>query len=208
MVGERDSPANLKSHRFGLGTALLGLSVLVMVLLLAGGDSVRAGLRYERSAVLDGELWRLMTAHWVHSDLEHLLLNALGASIITTLFLGAYRPLQWATILAGSVVAIDLGFLLWEPQLEWYVGVSGALHGALTAGAVAWWRTESKLLASALTLVIVGKFTWEQLHGASVLAGDMPIIVNSHLYGAVGGSIVAIVLCLRSTRSTSPSAPL
>ena len=38
----------------------------------------------------------------------------------------------------ASVAMIDLGFVLFEPQLDWYVGLSGVLHGALAAGAVSW----------------------------------------------------------------------
>ena len=188
-----------RSPRLGIGSALIGLTLLVMVLLLMGGDPVRNALRYERAAILDGEIWRLATAHWVHGDLEHLLLNLLGASIITSLFTRTYRPAQWVWILIASVCAIDIGFLICEPQLEWYVGVSGALHGALAAGTVAWWRRESGPLTIALTAIVVGKLAWEQWHGASLLADDMTVIVNSHLYGAIGGLIAAIVVELRTT---------
>ena len=76
-----------------------------------------------------------------------------------------------------------------EPQLEWYVGLSGVLHGALAAGAIGWWRHESKPLALALTAVLVGKLAWEQWQGALPLSGDMPVVVDAHLYGAIGGAL-------------------
>ncbi len=48
----------------------------------------------------------------------------------------------WIVILVASTVAVDLGFLVFEPQLEWYVGFSGVLHGLMAAGLCAWlWRT-------------------------------------------------------------------
>jgi hypothetical protein len=98
------------------------------------------------------------------------------------------------------VTCIDAGFVLFEPQLQWYVGLSGVLHGALAAGVVAWWRHETRPLALALTLVLVGKLAWEQWHGALPLSGDMPVIVDAHLYGAVGGFLGALGVCLHSQR--------
>jgi membrane associated rhomboid family serine protease len=81
--------------------------------------------------------------------------------------------------------------------LQWYLGLSGVLHGALAAGAIAWWRHETKALALTLTLILVAKLGWEQWHGALPLSGDMLVVVDAHLYGAIGGAIAAGVLWLR-----------
>jgi rhomboid family GlyGly-CTERM serine protease len=108
-----------------------------MVLLWLGGEPVRAALRYERAAILEGEVWRLFTGHIVHFDLRHLVLNLAGAGLMVLLFATGYAFRHWLWILAASVVAIDVGFFVLEPQLLWYVGVSGVLHGVLAAGAVA-----------------------------------------------------------------------
>jgi len=112
------------------------------------------------------------------------------------LFPRHYSLPQWLLILLASVVAIDVGFVFYEPQLQWYVGLSGVLHGALAAGAVAWWRQETKPLALALSLVLVAKLAWEQLHGALPFSGDMPVIVDAHLYGALGGLAAGLCICL------------
>jgi len=185
---------NNPSGRVGIGAAIIGLVVLAMVLLWLGGDHTRVALRYERARILDGELWRLLTGHMVHGDFQHLLLNMVGASIVIGLFRQTYGVLEWIVVLVVSVVAIDIGFLLLEPQLTWYVGASGVLYGGLAAGAVAWWRTESKWLALALTAVVLGKFAWEQTQGALPFSGDMTVIVNAHVYGAVGGALTALAI--------------
>ncbi|WP_324314100.1 rhombosortase [Povalibacter sp.] len=166
------------------------------VLLEFGGEPVRLALRYERAAVLEGAYWRLLTGHLVHGGIAHLLLNVMGAALIATLFGRDYTPRQWLIVLLASAVSIDVGFVLFEPQLQWYVGLSGVLHGALAAGAVAGWRHESRSLALTLTLVLVGKLVWEQWQGALPLSGDMPVIVDAHLYGAVGGFLGALGVCL------------
>jgi len=173
---------------------LVGLMVAAVVLVSLGGESWREALRYERAAVLHGEYWRLITGHLVHGTTQHLVLNVLGLGVIAALFPREFSLGGWLFIAALSMAVIDLGFVLWEPQLEWYVGLSGVLHGVLAAGAIAWWRHESKGFALALTAILTAKLAWEQWRGALPLSGDMPVIVDAHLYGAIGGALAAAVL--------------
>ncbi len=180
------------------GAWLVGLLAAVLVLLWLTGETGRELLRYERTAVLQGQYWRLVTGHLVHGSGQHLLLNAVGLGLIAALFPREYTVRGWLLILASSVVIIDLGFVFLEPQLAWYVGLSGVLHGALAAGAIGWWRHESKPLALALTAVLVGKLAWEQWHGALPLSGDMPVVVDAHLYGAIGGALAGAWLAVHN----------
>jgi rhomboid family GlyGly-CTERM serine protease len=175
------------------GAWLVGLLAAVLVLLGLTGDTGRELLRYERLAVLHGEYWRLITGHFVHGSTQHLLLNAVGLGIVAALFPREYSLRGWLLILAGSLVIIDLGFVLLEPQLDWYVGLSGVLHGALAAGAIGWWKHESRLLALA----------WEQWQGALPLSGDMPVVVDAHLYGAIGGALAGAWLALHNRAPSS-----
>jgi rhomboid family GlyGly-CTERM serine protease len=181
------------------GSWLVGLLGAAVVLLSLTGESGRELLRYERVAILhDHQYWRLLTGHLVHGSVQHLLLNAVGLGLIAALFPREFSLRGWLLVLASSIVTIDLGFVLLEPQLEWYVGLSGVLHGALAAGAIGWWRHESRAMALALTAILVGKLAWEQWHGALPLSGDMPVVVDAHLYGAIGGFLAAAFLLLRS----------
>lgn len=194
----------------GRGRALwlLGLICMASVLLALGGETARLALRYERGAVLAGEYWRLLTGHLIHGTTAHLLLNMAGLGLIAGLFPRDYSLGQWLFIVLLSMVAIDVGFVLFEPQLHWYVGLSGVLHGALAAGAIGWWRHETKLLAAALSLVLVGKLAWEQLHGALPFSGDIPVIVNAHLYGALGGAAAGLAIWLKAQDWSGRSRPL
>src|SRR5687767_11515260 len=74
-----------------LGLILLALCVL-LVLPELGGDGLRQSWRYERAAVAAGEWWRFATAHVVHLDLEHAVLNALGLVLMWALFARDYPP--------------------------------------------------------------------------------------------------------------------
>ena len=174
---------------------LVGLLAGTVVLLALAGDEARSLLRYERMEILDRhEWWRLVTGHLVHGDVRHVALNLAGLAVLGALFPKHYSVIGWSVVGVLSLIIIDVGFVWWEPQLAWYVGLSGILHGALAAGALAWWRYESRGLALALTLVLVSKLVWEQSRGSLPFSGDMPVIVDAHLYGAIGGAIGAALI--------------
>ncbi|MDY6946611.1 MAG: rhombosortase [Pseudomonadota bacterium] len=177
--------------------------MLTLVLLSLLGESGRLALRYEREAVLQGEYWRLITGHLVHGSAQHLILNAAGLGLIAALFPHDYSWRAWLLIALFSVLAIDAGLVFCEPQLLWYVGLSGVLHGALAAGAVAWWRHESRLLALVLSVIFLAKLAWEQWHGALPLSGDLAVVVDAHLYGALGGGLAGFMLWLQAHRQVA-----
>jgi rhomboid family GlyGly-CTERM serine protease len=157
-------------------------------------------LRYERAAVLGGEAWRLVTAHLVHFDLAHLAWNLAGLALVWFLFAQSFEPRGWLLILTASTVAIDVGFLYFERQLEWYVGFSGVLHGCMAAGLVAWLRTERDALTALVAALFAAKLTWEHVVGPlPFTAGSMslPVVYQAHTYGAIGGALAALWLVAR-----------
>lgn len=179
-------------------------SVLVLVHLAA--DGMLPALRYERAAVLDGEVWRLASGHLVHADLRHLGWNVLGVFIVWGLFARDYTPRQWLVILLASTAATSLGFLLLEPGLEWYVGFSGVLHGCMAAGLVAWLRAARDPLTWLVTGLFAAKLAWEHTVGALPFAGgslSIPVVHEAHTYGAVGGLLAALVLSRRRRPATA-----
>jgi rhomboid family GlyGly-CTERM serine protease len=174
------------------GRALLAVCALLVLITLTG-ETGRALLRYDREALAHGELWRLVTAHLVHLDLHHALLNCLGLLLMWALFARDYTPRQWLIIVLGSMAVIDAGLAVWDSTLQWYVGSSGALHGAMAAGTLAHLRRGERdgwLLAAFLAAKIV----WEQGVGALPLSGSDPVVVDAHLFGAAGGLAAAAFL--------------
>lgn len=176
-----------------------------MVLAEAGGDPLRIALRYAREPLADGEFWRLLSGHFVHLGWGHLLLNAAALLLVWALTGTRMSLTNWLLSGALIVVVIDAGFWWLEPQLAWYVGLSGVLHGLLVAGLLVSWpslRMETVLLCS----LIVLKLAYEQLYGAlpgSGLAAGGAVVVDAHLYGAVGGLLAATIVKIRVMRVAS-----
>ena len=181
----------------------VGLLCLGLVLLSLGGESARQLLRYEREAVLQGEYWRLITAHLVHLNTRHLLLNVGGVALIAGLFKSDYTWRGWLLIALSSAMAIDLALVFWEPQIAWYVGLSGVLHGALVAGAVSWWQYQPKRLSLGLTVLLLGKLATEYGQGSLGLTGDLPVVVEAHRYRALGGLMAGLILWLHAHRQVA-----
>jgi rhomboid family GlyGly-CTERM serine protease len=174
------------------GIALLGVCALLALPEIVG-EPARQALSYDRGALADGEWWRLLTAHFVHLDAEHAFLNSLGVVLMWALFARDYSPWRWAAIYCGSALAVSAGLWSWNPGLEWYVGASGALHGVMTAGTLAHLRRRD-LDGWILAIFIVVKLAYEQFAGALPFAGTSNTIVDAHLYGAIGGVVLGLLL--------------
>jgi rhomboid family GlyGly-CTERM serine protease len=181
--------------RYGLG--LLAACALLLLPQIFG-DAGRSWLRFERAGLAHGQLWRLITAHIVHLDLEHAALNCLGLVLMWALFARDYRPRQWFPILLGAVAAIDAGLWLRDSStVAWYVGSSGVLHGVMSAGTLAHVRRRD-LDGWILAAFLIVKLGYEQFAGALPFEnGGVGVVVDAHFYGALGGIAVAAFMGTR-----------
>jgi rhomboid family GlyGly-CTERM serine protease len=170
---------------------------LVLALPELGGEGVRNALSYDRAALAQGEWWRILTAHFVHLDARHALLIGLGVVLMWALFARDYSPLRWLALYLFSALVISAGLWLLNPEIQWYVGASGALHGVMTAGTLAHLRRRD-LDGWILATFIIAKLVYEQVAGSMPFSGAAHTVVDAHLYGAVGG--LGLALFLRSNR--------
>jgi len=175
----------------GLWIWLLLIEMLLAIL-SALGDEVTMGLRYDRGAIAAGGWWRLLTAHAVHLDAHHLILNELGLVLMWSLFARDYCAVEWCVIVLAGALAISCGLWWLSPGVGWYVGASGVLHTIMAAGTVRHFalRAWDRWL---LLACFGGKLAFEQL---SRRAAPF-IVIDAHLYGALAGFAVGAILCWR-----------
>jgi rhomboid family GlyGly-CTERM serine protease len=193
MSAEPDTPPDsppAAAQRFPATADLVPITLAVLAIAAqVGGVDAFLWLRYDRAAVLGGQVWRLLTGHLVHLGWIHLAMNLAGLVLIWLLFGRTYNVGQWTVTVVACAVGISLGFVMVHPELMWYVGLSGVLHGMFVAGAVgglfAGNRAEWLLLG-----LLVLKLFWEQHQGPMVgtehMIGGL-VVVDSHLYGALLG---------------------
>jgi rhomboid family GlyGly-CTERM serine protease len=195
-------PSAVAFRRLRNWSAVLAILV-VCIVLAAGGDEARELGRYQRDAVENGQYWRLVSGHLVHLGVGHLWPNLLALVIIGALFDGVLRNADWWRLSLVSAAAIDLGLYWLEPDVLWYVGLSGVLHGVVAAGALAF-ALERQALGFVLLAGLGAKLAFEQLAGpvpftAASVGG--PVVVAAHLYGAAGGLLMqALTFVVRRRR--------
>jgi rhomboid family GlyGly-CTERM serine protease len=176
-----------------LGIGLLAACAVLLLPELAG-ETGQTLLRYDRAGLAAGQGWRLLTAHVVHLDFEHAALNSLGLVLMWALFARDYRPGQWVLIVLTAIAAIDAGLWLRDSTVAWYVGSSGMLHGVMAAGTLAHLRRRD-LDGWVLAAFVIVKLSYEQWSGALPFSDSgAGVVVDAHLYGALGGVAVAAFL--------------
>lgn len=179
--------------------------LVACVLLAAGGDELREIGRYERGAIANGEYWRLVSGQLVHLGFGHLWPNLAALAIIGVLFDDVFRPRDWWRTAAAAAAAIDLGLYVLEPDVLWYVGLSGVLHGFVAAGALKL-LARRQAIGAVLAAGLVAKLLFEHLVGPVPFTAESvggPVVVAAHLYGAVGALLAeaaALVVRRRASR--------
>ena len=173
----------------------ISVALLCIALQYAGLDDV---LRFERSEIDQGYWWLLLTGNFVHLGQSHLWMNMAGFALVVALVWSHFSARIWLLIIIFASLVVGLGLWRFNPEVGAYVGFSGTLHGLIIAGCLADLRTYPKSAATLLTLV-VAKLAWEQfsgpLPGSESTAGGS-VVVDSHLYGAIGGAIIGSALLL------------
>lgn len=174
------------------GLVLLAL-LLALGALALGGEPVREAMRYEREALGAGQWWRLLTAHAVHLDAAHALVNAAGLVLVWGIAIDELSPGQWLAVALAAALAVSAGLWWFVPGVSWYVGASGVLHGMLTAGVLAGVLRGDRVATIALLLLVL-KLGYEQLQGPMAFTDGKPVVTAAHALGAVGGALVVALL--------------
>lgn len=163
-------------------------------------------LRYDRQLVFSGEIWRLATAHLVHLNMPHLVMNLLALLLLCELLWRGMEIRRAVGLLVFSALGVSILLLALHPELSWYAGLSGALHGVWAGCALheikavgdenrsvvsLWerWPMPRRLSALALALLCL-KLALEYRYGPSqrtVQAIGGEVIAVSHAYGALSG---------------------
>lgn len=177
--------------------AFAALGSLLIFALQAAGDAARPVLQFDRAAVLAGEGYRLLTAHWVHLDWRHAGMNAAGLWLAA--LIGSGRRSAGLDLASNGlrcvVLSCAVGWALYRyhPQLSWYIGLSGVLHGLFVIVLIRALLQQRNHVAFVVLSFLIGKLTWEHYHGALAQSTlDAPVIVAAHEYGALAGLAYAL----------------
>ena len=178
--------------------------LVVAGLLIAAALAPPSQLEWSRPALADFQLWRVFTGHWVHLGLPHLALNLAGLLVLALLFRRQPPVGAWTAFLLFSQAVISAGLWWLTPELEWYRGFSGCLHGLLVFTAIHDLGRDRLWCGLILAAVLI-KLVWEQTAGA--LPGgseliDGRVITEAHGLGALAGLVGGILVRIAVRRNS------
>ena len=184
------------------------LALLILVL-QAFSDLSQLEYRNTNSAT---EPWRWLTAHLVHVNWQHALINAVALWVVARLFALDLTVSRQLCALLTAALAISACLALFYPTIEWYRGLSGALHGLFFAGS-ALWLIKAKprgfrqlWLPSALFIGGWIKVTMEQPGGATTPYAEWlgaGVVPQAHLLGAACGTLLGLLFAISDTNARS-----
>jgi rhomboid family GlyGly-CTERM serine protease len=184
--------------------AALLLGGLWCVLQALGGPALWG---YDRQAIGEGQVWRLLSGQLVHLNAVHLVLNLLGlAGVMAVWTRELSPPLTLVGMLLGSAGAVGVGLWWLVPEVAWYAGASGVLHGLFAAGIVLTTRASLGLRAAAALGLLLKLVLEGQLNPGTAELIGAPVIHAAHQFGAFGGVVSALAwrLLRRSSQAAGP----
>ena len=151
-------------------------------------------LQFARADIEAGQWWRFITGNMVHLTWRHFAMNILALLAIFALYSKCLNIHGMILVFLLSCLSVTLGIWIFSPQIHWYVGLSGSLHGLLVTLIILDYAIHKHWLNIVLFLALIAKLLWEGLMGpmlGSESAAGGPVVVQAHLYGFLGGLIIA-----------------
>ena len=179
-------------------------TICVIALCIASSkiDALAALFVYDIDAISKGEIWRLITSHFVHFGAMHLIYNLLAFGI--TGWIIEYKGFRYFKLLCLLMaVSISASLAIFKPDMIFFGGLSGVACGSIIYCSLLClrepspWPTVSKLTI----LFLFAKIILEIYSSGSLLPylGTQPFVPMplSHIVG----SITALLLFLLTNKN-------
>ncbi|MBI4825717.1 MAG: rhombosortase [Nitrospirae bacterium] len=174
-------------------------TMMVLALCIIGSimPGITSVLIYDRTAISEGELWRIVTSHFVHFNYIHLFYNLLVFGIAGWIIeRRGYNHFKLLCVLSATFIGITL--FIFQPGMMYYGGLSGVACGAIYYSALFGLRepTPWRNICLCIIVALPIKIALEIYYNSSLLPyGEKQtfvLIPISHL----AGSIAAFLLFL------------
>jgi membrane associated rhomboid family serine protease len=183
--------------------ALIAINVAAFLVELAGGGaaSIRGGgaviddAGLYGPAVADGQVWRIVTAGFLHAGFLHIAINMFALYILGALLEPGIGTPRFLAVYFVSLLAGSFGALLLDPD-QTTVGASGAIFGLMSAAFIIARHRGLEQLASQIGFYVILNLAFT--------FGFPGISVGGHLGGLIGGGLAALVITFGERRAARP----
>jgi rhomboid family GlyGly-CTERM serine protease len=113
-----------------MGSPLFSLVIMAASLASSLIPELASVFIFQREAIFHGEIWRLLTCHFVHLSHTHLAYNLLAFGIAGYIIEKKQYP-NFFSLYLCSAAGISIFLIFSEPGMAFYGGLSGIACGAL-----------------------------------------------------------------------------
>lgn len=184
----------------------LTLSLSAVILVLGGfAAATEPALQFDRTLIAANQWWRLFSGQFIHYGIYHLLMNVAALLLVGFILLRNINLLFYCELLAITLTAVGLGLYVNNPELSYYAGLSGVLHGLIVAGLLLT-LVETPIFNGLALVAVAGKILQEQSASFDVNHPllPVPVAVDAHVYGALAGLVFGCVILALSLRKKNP----
>ena len=184
-----------------LWSSIVTISTGAVAALAATSEGAQLALQFDRTAIGEGQVWRIVTGHLVHWSTNHFLWDAVMFGVLGAVCERADRR-RYVACLLGSAVVISAAIAGLLPDTILYRGLSGVDSALFILASVVWlrgaWRDRNLAFATVVVIALagfIGKLVYEVTTGATLFvdsagAGFVPLPL-AHAVGAAVGAAVA-----------------
>ena len=203
----------LKLFRYKLYSSKIHMIIILtsFALIVFCFPWLQNSLEFNKSRVLQGEFWRLLTCNWTHYSFEHLFWSSL-AFALPGYFCWRNSPKRFIAVIIISALIIPVFILIFMPDMHYYRGLSGidaALFSLLFIDILIEKVKKGEILISFLCcLLFVGlimKIIYELSTGSAffvdVTLSKLNPVPEAHIIGALIGLTIGCLHFLRNTKS-------
>ncbi len=162
-------------------------------------------LDFTRQGIAQHQWWRLLSAHFLHTNTYHLAVNLAGLFLLWLLHGEYYRARNYSAVFVITSLFVSILVWLASPHLNAYVGLSGVLHGVFAWGIIQDFkhkRVSAYLLLAGLIIKLIDERFFSTNDFMANLIGAS-VAIDAHLYGAIAGIMLGVLL--PSVRLHKPS---
>lgn len=190
----------MKIYRYPLHTNETYLKIALIILCfitLLVFQNFQEHLIFAHNKITSGEIWRLWSGQFVHTNYIHLTMNIVG--FITLLILYSEELFKPKLIIQIFYISTCIGLWLYffSPEVRWYLGLSGIIYGLFVVASLQAIIQKDALLGYPLFIAITVKITWENvdnsINNTSASLINSPIATDAHLYGYIAALTLTII---------------
>lgn len=151
---------------------------------------------FDHTRIASGEIWRLWSSQYLHTNQNHQWLNLIGLSLFLLLYQAYLSVSKLLITLIYLSTSVGLGLFFFSPDIIYYAGFSGILYGLFITTSLSAVLNKDLILGHTVLGILTIKVIWENIdpsiNASSAALINANIATDAHLYGYLAAITLGI----------------